>query len=232
MAHIETMVKMIKVISLLVFLVALSTLCACSNVQTLKTASIQTAPQVLPRPETSPSPVSTSKSPIHFIDFDNFSYPEIESRRIIKLINRREPIEDDPYFLVDVAYGDVTDDGNGEAFVVLTQSTRGTAIPMFAYIYTMRQNKPKLLWSFYAGERGDGGLRRVFSENGELIVELYGSNRVVNRESKNLDDQMGVCCPQFFTRSRYKWSGKRFVMRGQEVVQNPQSNAAYLPIGK
>ncbi len=217
---------------LFVFLVALSALCACSKIETQETASAQNASQVSPQPETLPSPVSTPESPIHFVDFDNFSYPEIESRKVIKLINRREPTEDDPYFLVDVAYGDVTDDGNEEAFVVLTESTRGTAIPMFAYIYTLRQNKPKLLWSFYAGERGDGGLRRIFSEDGELIVELYGSNRVVNRESKNLDDQIGVCCPRFFTRSRYKWSGKRFVMRGEGVLQNPQSNAGYLPIGK
>lgn len=224
--------KMIKVISLFVSLVALSTSCACSEVETRKTTSAQTTSQVSPQPETLPSPVSTPKSPIHFVDFNNFSYPEIESRRAIKLINRREPREDDPYFLVDVAYGDVMDDGNEEAFIVLTQSTRGTAIPMFAYIYTLRQNKPKLLWSFYAGERGDGGLRRIFSEDGELIVELYGSDRVVNRESKNLDDQIGVCCPRFFTRSRYKWIGKCFALRGEEVLQNPQGNAAYLPIGK
>jgi hypothetical protein len=138
-------------------------------------------------------------------------------------------MDDDPRSLVNVIHGDVTGDGKEEALVVHSQSTRGSAIPYFVYVYTVSRDKPKLLWSFYAGERGDGGLRQIAAESGDLVVELYGRDRVVNGGTSMEEDNIGVCCPKFYTRSRYEWRGGRFRLKGKEAaLPNPQGNAALL----
>jgi hypothetical protein len=137
----------------------------------------------------------------------------------------REQTEDVPISLVYVIYGDVTNDGSEEALVVHAMSIRGSGIPYLAYVYTWKRGSPQLLWSFWAGDRGDGGLRQVYAEDGKLVVDLYGKNRVVNRESTNMEDQIGVCCPQFFTRTRYEWDGSRFRRKGEEVLPNPVGSA-------
>ena len=206
-------------------------LAACSHPKTQLPALAQSSasPSPTPRAEAIASP--TPNSPTRSVDFENFTYPELESRTRFTLKDGREPTEDDPRGLVDVTYGDVTGDGNEEAFVVHTQSVRGSAIPYFVYVYTMNRSKPKLLWSFYAGERGDGGLRQINAENGELVVELYGRDRIVNGGTSSEEDNIGVCCPKFFTRSRYEWRGGGFRLKGkEEAIPNPIGGAAYLPL--
>jgi hypothetical protein len=131
--------------------------------------------------------------------------------------------------LADVVYGDVTGDSVEEAMVVHRQSTKGTARPFYVYVYAAGRGKPKLLWSFDAGERGDAGLRRISAEGGELVVELYGRDRVVNGGTSVSEDNIGVCCPKYYTRSRYGWRGGRFQLKEKEAaVPNPQGNAAYI----
>jgi hypothetical protein len=185
-----------------------------------------------PAQEATPYPSPAPASPIRSIDFENFTYPEIGARGKFTLKDGREPTDDDPRSLVGVTYGDVTGDGSEEALVVHAQSVRGSAIPYFVYVYAMSRDRPKLLWSFYAGERGDGGLRRVYAEGGELVTELYGRDRVVNGGTSTQEDNIGVCCPKFFTRSRYEWRGGRFRLKGKEpALPNPQGNAALLERG-
>jgi hypothetical protein len=165
------------------------------------------------------------------IDFQNFTYPEIGSRRTFRLKDGIEPNTEERRSLVDVFYRDVTADGNEDALVIHSQSIRGSAIPYFVYIYTLSKGKPKLIWSFYAGERGDGGLRQISSANGQLVVELYGRDRIINGGTSSEEDNFGVCCPRFFTRSIYEWRGGRFRLKSKEAgLQNPQGNAAYLPL--
>ncbi len=173
----------------------------------------------------------TPASPIRSVDFANFKYPEVNSRKTFTLQDGEQQTADDPYSLVEVVYGDATGDGIEEAFIMQSRSTGGSASPFYVYIYTIKDEKAKLLWAFYAGERGDGGLRSISAYEGTLVVELYGKNRVVNGESKNLDDQIGVCCPKFFTRSRYVWMDNHFLqMYKEEVLPNLQGNAGYLPL--
>jgi hypothetical protein len=189
-----------------------------------------TRPRVLTQSGASPSPAPPS--PVRAIDFENFSYPEIDARGQFTLKGRREPADDDPRSLADVIYGDVTGDGEEEALVVHSQSTGGSAIPYFVYVYTVRGDKPKLLWSFDAGERGDGGLRQVYAGGGDLVVELYGRDRVVDGGTSAEEDNIGVCCPKFYTRSRYEWRGGRFRLEGKEAaLPNPQGGAALLKRG-
>lgn len=80
--------------------------------------------------------------------------------------------------LVAVAYGDVTGDDIEEAIVVMFEDVTGTAIPYFAYIFAIEKEQPKLLWAFATGDRAQGGLRRAYAENSELVVELYGKDLV------------------------------------------------------
>ena len=85
--------------------------------------------------------------------------------------------------------------------------TGGSAIPALAYIYTISGQQPKLLWSFSTGDRADGGFRRAYAQQGNLVVEL---NSPVGKK--------GDCCPTRFTRTRYQWGGKRFQKKRQELL--------------
>jgi hypothetical protein len=92
----------------------------------------------------------------------------------------------------------------------------------------MRGNHPGLLWRFEDGDRADGGLRRIYAENGGLVVELYGKGKTVGGDLF-ADDGMtgGDCCPTHFTRARYRWDGERFMLNGEpEVLPNPEGHGS------
>jgi hypothetical protein len=181
------------------------------------------------RVEVEPSP--SPNSPIRSIDFANFTYPanpgSSDGTNNFTLQHGRYNGNDGQanVNLAYLAYGDVTGDGVEEAIVVLGISVRGTATPHIAYIYVLQNNGTKLLWSFQTGDRGAGGLRQVYAENGALVIELYGESKVIGR---NLYGQeVGVCCPRVFTRARYQWQGNSFRQQGgEETLPNPESGAS------
>jgi hypothetical protein len=215
--------------------------CSRQQIASPKIAATVTPP---PMPSAQPSPSPTPLSAIHKIDFENFTYPATpvypKNQKAFTLKDgeyagrlQTGGAEPEPVSLVDTIYGDVTGDGVDDAMVVLTESIHGSAIPYFVYVYGLERNKPKLLWSFYAGERGDGGLRQIVADRGEMMVELYGHDRVVNGGTGSDEDNMGVCCPRFFTRSRYEWRDGHFRLKTKEAaLPNPQGNAAYLALDK
>lgn len=214
--------------------VALVTLClaACAPHRNRPRDPAQGGASPSPARETQPTPSPAPPSPIRAIDFENFTYPEIGARGKFTLKGGREPTDDDPRSLADVVYGDVNGDEEEEALVVHSQSTRGSAIPYCVYVYAVSGDKPKLLWSFDAGERGDGGLRQVYAGSGNLVVELYGRDRVVHGGTSAEEDNIGVCCPKFYTRSRYEWRAGRFRLKAKEAaLPNPQGGAALLKRG-
>jgi hypothetical protein len=137
------------------------------------------------------------------------------------------------FYLGRIKYADVTGDGQEEAFVSIGIFSGGSAMLDYIYIYTLYNQRPKLLWSFATGDRADGGLRRIFAENGELNIELYGKSadgkgKIVGSDLF-ADDGMigGACCPTHFTRARYRWNGKRFMLRGDpEVLLNPKGHGS------
>jgi hypothetical protein len=114
-----------------------------------RSASSSTPPQNLP-PQLNQAPTLLPNSPIRDVDFVTLGFGG--------------PIN----------YGDVTGDGEEEAMMDQAIPTRGSAIPYRVYFYTLRRGRPKVMWRFEAGDRGDGGLRSVYADNGDLIVELYG----------------------------------------------------------
>jgi hypothetical protein len=197
--------------------------------------------KIEPHPGQSPSP----QSPIRSIDFANFIFPAkplySDGKESFTLKDGRyegrpgivgapEPFGSPyPVSLMGVVYGDVTNDGEEEAMVVLTESVAGTAIPYYVYIFGMNGNRPKLLWAFAAGDRGDGGLRKVYAaEDDNLVVELYGKNTSI-RDTEDKEEETGACCPKTFTRTRYLWDGIQFRPRGEpEILPNPLPNAELL----
>lgn len=187
----------------------------------------------------SPQTKPPAHSQIRNVDFKNFEYPAkpiySDGNHTFKLKGGRFKGRSyagstglEPVYLTRVAYGDITEDGKEEAILVLFENVRGSAIPYYVYVYTLDNRKPSLLWSFQTGDRGDGGLRQAYAENGHLVIDLYGKDTVVN---ENLEDKevLGACCPKSFTRSRYKWDGKEFRRQHSEVLPNPLSNAELLP---
>lgn len=185
----------------------------------------------------SPSPLLDSS--IRAIDFTNFTYPAMpiysKGEKTFTLKNGKYvgrlqdgAIEPAPVSFIQAAYGDITGDGVEEAIVVLFENVRGTAIPYFVYLYTLERGSPKLLWAFATGDRGDGGLRQVYAENGGLVIELYGKDTIIGGNLADTEE-IGACCPKSFTRARYEWRENRFQQTvPPEVLPNPLSNAELL----
>ena len=173
----------------------------------------------------------TLDSPIQKIDFANFSYPfpdRTNARKRIKLRDGEQPPtrfgehgmpHDIGYGLGEVSHGDLTGDGIEEGIVVLNHIHSGSGISAYVYIYTPRSNRPALLWSFTTGDRADGGLQKVAAENGESIVELMGRNKIIGTDLYAGDGtSKGDCCPDAFTRTRYRWREGRFRQQGRPEV--------------
>lgn len=116
---------------------------------------------------------------------------------------------------------DLTGDSNDEAVVILKVETTGAAIPQLVYIYGWKDDAPELLWNFRTGDRADGGLKDIRTENGEAVVELYGQDRFLLGEietGKITGDEEQLCCPTFFTRTVYKWNGSDFLMQRKRLT--------------
>lgn len=161
---------------------------------------------------------------IRSVDFANFAFPWLrelgDSGKTLVLRNgelkpthdKNGMVEEMGVTLQSITYGDVTGDGREEAMVVLSMVTGGSAIPHATYIYEPQDGKPKLLWAFSTGDRAEGGLRRVYAEKGELVIERYSP---VNSK--------GDCCPTLFARTHYKWQGKHFEQGGnEEALRNSE----------
>ena len=196
----------------------------------------------------------SSRSPLASIDFKNYSYPlphgwQNPDGSDLTLVNGKlDPVSADTDLGMDpeeaaeaksqrriggsyvtTRFFDVTGDGEDEAFVIIKIETTGSAIPQIVYVFTYGQDKPELIWYFRTGDRADGGLKDIRSENDQLVVELFGQDRFLLggiETSKITDDYEQICCPTFFTRSFYKWNGKTFQIQGKRLtfsVADPKS---------
>lgn len=133
---------------------------------------------------------------------------------------------------VTAKYMDLTADGQDEAVVILKVETEGSAIPQIGYIFSWKNNAPAMIWTFRTGDRADGGLKDIRSENGMMTVELYGQDRFLlggNETGKITDDREQLCCPTYFTRSVYKWNGSTFLMQGKRLTY-PMSDPHATPL--
>lgn len=219
---------------------AVSATTACSGVSgKLQENSAPTSVQ-LPSPSSKENELQP-KSSIRQVDFRNFSYPKLPTEKCSmeevhlkdgkyeapeEIVPRKIPSKDCwSVTLGPIDYGDVTGDGIEEAIVTLYAERGGTESSQDVYIYSSRGEAPALLWKFATGDRADGGRRRISAENGELVVELYGVGAVIGKDLYDTED-VPDCCPEHFTRTKYKWVGSKFQQDGpEEVFPNPSGDA-------
>lgn len=190
---------------------------------------------------------STTTSPIGKFDFTNYTYPlprgwqnpdgsdeiTLKDGKVAPInANSNEKADDDEkaaskygrrigMTYVAAKYFDVTGDGEPEAVVILKIETEGSAIPQIVYVFSWKDGRPELIWPFRTGDRADGGLKNIFAENGNLVVELFGQDRFLLGQIETgriSDDLEQICCPTHFTRSVYKWNGKNFLMQGKRLT--------------
>lgn len=188
----------------------------------------------------------TTSSPLGQFDFRNFAYPlprgwqhpdgDVIVLQNGKLAPKFKDVDEEMtpeekaaakaerrigMSYVTTKYLDANNDGADDAVVILKIETGGNAIPQLVYIYSWKDDHPELLWNFRTGDRADGGLKDIRSENGEVVVELYGQDRFLLGQaetSKITGDEEQLCCPIFFTRTIYKWNGKVFIMQGKRLT--------------
>lgn len=200
-------------------------------------------------PEPSPSPKipnlqteildeqsKTTTAAIGKFDFKNYTYPlprgwqDADGKdAVLEKGSRRMSENKIGLSYVTTKFGDVTGDKIDEAFVILKIETAGSAIPQIVYIFTMKTEEPELIWYFRTGDRADGGLKNLYAENGEIAIELFGQDRFILGEvetSKITGDEEQLCCPTFFSRTRYKWNGKNFLMQGKRLTFSLEDKAA------
>jgi len=182
----------------------------------------------------------TTASAIGAFDFKNYKYPlprgwQDSDGKEVELIGGRRPMEKTEEVeriglsYVTTKFLDVTGDGADEAFVILKIETGGAAIPQLVYVFEWKTDEPEMIWYFRTGDRADGGLKDIRAENGEAVIELFGQDRYIVGEldtAKVTGDEEQLCCPTFFTRSRYKWNGNVFQIQGKRLtfsVNNKQA---------
>ncbi|MGB7069362.1 MAG: hypothetical protein WBD22_07690 [Pyrinomonadaceae bacterium] len=189
---------------------------------------------------------SKTASPIGNFDFKNFSYPlprgwqHADGSDLALVAGNVKPVsghisedmspEEQGARLaerrigmsyVTTKYLDLTGDGDDEAFVILKVETQGSAVPQLVYIFTLKDGEPILLQHFRTGDRADGGLRDISMVDAQLVIELYGQDRFVLGETetgKITGDEEQLCCPTYFTRSRYKWNGVELILAGKRLT--------------
>ena len=156
---------------------------------------------------------ASAEKGIRQIDFKNFSYPlsgstlghdrlkwlDVSAARQIRLTNGKDNSRPPGFTLESVSFADVAGQKQDDAIVVLHFNTGGTQQTDYVYIYTIAVGKPKLLAYFHAGDRAYSGLRRVYAEDGKLVVELFDPEK-----------KSGDCCSSGIVRTRYKWQHGRF----------------------
>ncbi len=211
------------------------------NVETAPPENNSAAVEATAQPESLPSPQipnlqaelldnrhKTTASPIGYIDFKNFTYPfphgwqDVDSREFTLNGGKRQMSADKiGVSYITTKFFDATGDGEDDAFVILKIDTAGSAIPQIVYVFTMKDDQPKLIWHFRTGDRSDGGLKDIRPENGEVVIEIYGQDRYILGEVETMKitgDEQQICCPTYFTRTRYKWNGSNFPLQGKRLT--------------
>ena len=170
------------------------------------------------------SAVKKTDSSIRKFDFKNFTYPLTKDQgggngETFTLKNGKQEGNENrgEATLQTIEYGDVTNDGSEEAMISVYPYSGGNCQCYMVFIYTLENKKPKILWSFDTWDKAEGGFKRAYSENGALIVELFGDSRFENDKWNFRIPEgkfKGLCCPTVYTKNRFKWNGDKFVPEG------------------
>jgi len=178
-------------------------------------------------------------SPIREVDFKNFSYPWYPSdytpphgKRKITLRDGEMKVDaaknTDRLWasLANVSYADLTGDGKEEAIVTVTTNFDPNGSVACIFVYTLRSDGARVLWSHETGDRANGGLRSLKVEGFDLVVEQYDIK--FDWAKGSYEQGTALCCPKRFIRSHYRWDGERFEKSKSETLPNEHNNARFL----
>lgn len=171
---------------------------------------------------------SKTDSEIGKFDFRNFTYPlprgwqDADAGELTLVDGKRRTTEEKIGMeYLSTKYFDATGDESDEAFVILKIGTAGSAIPHIVYVFSWNEGKPELIWYFRTGDRADGGLKNIYPEDGDVVVELFGKDRYIFGEMETLKitgDEVQLCCPTHFTKTKYRWTNGSFRMDGDRLT--------------
>lgn len=174
-----------------------------------------------------------NNQPIHQIDFRKFTYLWCDSASLPKskisltdgeLFTSRKLFTGETvrvvFSLENVYFQDFTSDGNDEALVTVTSVIEPNVADTCTYLFTLRQEKPEILWTHNNGDSEDRGVRKIYVEDNSLVVEeyLYTSN----------EEPTSRINPDTIHRLRYKWDGSDFAEISSEYYSNDQSDSPFL----
>lgn len=175
-------------------------------------------------------------SPLGNFDFKNFTFPfprgwQDNDSKEFTLENGVRPVTKEKIGVsfVTTLFGDATGDGADEAIVILKIDTGGSAIPQIVYFYSWKDEQPELIWSFRTGDRADGGLKNIWTENGSVVIELFGQDRYILGDSETMKitgDEEQISFPSHFTKTIYKWNGNIFRLEGKRLTYKTQDKTA------
>lgn len=171
---------------------------------------------------------SESDAPIGAFDFKNHTYPlprgwqEADGGDLVLTRGFRRTTEEKIGMeYLTTKFFDVTGDGNDEAIVILKIGTGGSALPHLVYVYEWRDDRPELLWYFRTGDRSDGGLKKIYPEDGAIAVELFGEDRYIFGQMETMritGDEVQLCCPTHYTKTKYRFTNGSFKMDGDRMT--------------
>ncbi|HQU81833.1 MAG TPA: hypothetical protein PKY59_01835 [Pyrinomonadaceae bacterium] len=169
---------------------------------------------------------SVKYSKIEEVDFKNFSffYGENDSKKVT-LTNGAKTfggVDDIAFDFDKVLYADLTKDKEDEAIVNLRHGNGAIATNLVS-VYTLQNNQPKKIWSFYVGSESNGRLKDVYLIENDLVVELFGKNELdtVKNEfgfAKDFSPAEAFCCPKNFTQFVLQWNGEKFIPKEKPQV--------------
>ncbi|NNE97986.1 MAG: hypothetical protein HKN25_03085 [Pyrinomonadaceae bacterium] len=168
------------------------------------------------------SPTKTPYSSIRKVDFRNFTFPWTENQMIdseeftLKDGEKEMVGEESGASLNNIEYGDITNDEIEEAFISILPETGGNCQCAMIYIYSIQNEKLKLLWMFDTWDGALGGFKRAYEQNNELILEIFGDNNFEQDKWKFSIPEgkfQGLCCPTAYTKFRFNWKGAKFVLK-------------------
>lgn len=171
---------------------------------------------------------NTQKSQYCSVDFKNFTYSlpselgkgkfTLKNGELMPTRNSDGHVDEMGYSLSSEYYDDLVGDKMKEAVITLSVTTGGSAQPYIIYVFDLSEKTPKLLWTFVSGDRAEGGLRNVYTDNNKLVIETYepkGSN--------------GDCCPNSYKSVIFQWRDNTFVEIERKVnLRNLNNNALYI----
>lgn len=175
--------------------------------------------------ETRQTPAQIPGDSIRSIDFTNFEYDfnkfsQYFKETKIKLTDGETEFGRSTIYFDTVLYMEVTGDTTEDAAVVI-RVKEGSGSDAYVFLFTMKEDKPKLLWRLGAGDRAHGGLRNIYEEKGDLIIEQY----IPLAYFQGKEIRSAWCCPMFYERKYHKWNGKDFKQTKKERIQNESEKA-------